>query len=63
MILISVDVSSGLKIIKELARIFFIPVVLVNLAYLVKSFNDFTRNLGKNRGKIDVVFKEKLSMQ
>lgn len=63
MILISVDVSSGLKIIKELAIIFFIPVVLVNLAYLVKSFNDFTRNLEKNRGKIDVVFKEKLFMQ
>lgn len=64
MLLISVDVSSGPKIIKELAIIFFIAIVLVNLAYLVKSFNDCTRNSAKeNCGKIDAVFKSKLSMQ
>lgn len=37
MLLILVDVIPGLKTIKELALHFFIPVVLFNLAYLVKS--------------------------
>lgn len=47
MLLTSVDVSLDLKIIKELAIHVFIPVVLLNLTYLLKSFNDFTKNLGK----------------
>lgn len=55
------DVSSGLKIIKEQAIVFvtfLIPLALVNLADLVKPFQVFTKNSGKeNHGKIDVVFK------
>lgn len=61
------NVRSGLKIIKEQAIFFvtfFIPSAPVNLADLVKPFHVFTKNSGKeNHGKIDVVFKEKLSMQ
>lgn len=55
------DVSSGLKIIKEQAIVFvtfLIPLAPVNLADLVKPFHAFTKNSGKeNHGKIDVVFK------
>ena len=57
MLLIPVDVSSVLEILKDW-QFFFIPVVLVNLVYLVKTFSDFTRNWGKeNGGKTDVVYK------